>query len=229
MNSKLVILVFIVVIAIVAYTAHYYSTKQHVSRALENLEFKTKLNFRDNTSIAFSGHTKEIGTPYIAPLTKKQCVAYRFTVMEEDTTGKNTFRTTVLDTTVVSNFIVDNQGDLLLVDINNTGEAHYDLYLEKSKDISSKLANVKTEAIRSILNEHNLQADALLSLKKPIKLTEYALYVEQQVTVGGIVNWQSLEKTLPNYNYSRMATLKGDSAQKLLISNAKNAITNKKG
>lgn len=228
MNSKLTVPFFVLAVTLIAYLVYHFSKKQDVLRTLQKLNFKTNLNFRANEAIAFSGKVKAIETPNIAPLSQYECVAYQLKIEREDRTGKNTYWTTVLDTTIVQTFLVDKAGSLLLIDTNGLAAQNYQCYLKSTKTVTTASSGVKTEEVKRILEQYQMENIKGVTGDKKIKLTEYALRLDTEVTVGGIVNWQSLEKVLPNYNYSKIAALKGTSAQKLLITNVKHGVLNKK-
>ncbi len=77
------------------------------------------------------------------------------------------------------------------------------------------------------MRRYDIDPSTFFGFNKTLKYTEGIIEIGEQITVAGIAKWKSLNEPLPDYPYSKIATLEATDKQKLIITDLPKALTNK--
>ncbi|MFS4482420.1 GIDE domain-containing protein [Hyunsoonleella sp. 2307UL5-6] len=216
--SPQIIIPFIIVIAItIAITAYYFGKKQRILRGLSKLKTKDILQFRTNEPTKVTGKVLHVHEPFVAPFSKRKCVAFQFKIQQKKRTGKNSYWKTLLDENNIQDFFVKDKKEEVVMIKPTTTPLNFVMYLEEDKRVTSGFLNAPTPEFENVLSAYKIESENLLGFNKTLRYTERILEVGETVTVGGIAKWKALDKTIDGYSYSKIATLESNEHQKIII------------
>ena len=216
-NDALIpIILIITVVAVIIFLAYYFNTKQIVIRKLSKIPNKPIGGLKSNQLSKITGKALHVTEPLIAPLSKRKCIFYSITIKQRKSTGKSSHWRTILKEEKVQTFFIDNNGDFTIVKpIQNP--KNYISYLVKDKKTASGSFNEPTPEFEALLKDYNIDSTTLFGFNKPLRYTEGIIEIGEKITVAGIAKWKTLSEPLPEYPYSKIATLESTDKQKLII------------
>jgi hypothetical protein len=225
MSLEIVIILGVVVLLVLG-LQYFNNKKLNLLRALSKLELKAPHQFKANTPAKFSGRVEQYQEPLKAPLSKRACVAYRFKVEQYVKVGKNEYWRTLVETSEIRPFVVTCKTDTLLVIPKKTPK-NYESYFVSEKTLSSGILEDFKPELKYMLLREGINLEKILIKSKTLRYTERILELGEKVVVGGVVKQTILEKPIEGYKYSKIATLTGSEAKKMIITNHKKALNDK--
>jgi len=216
--NKMIFIIALAVFVIIGLAINYFGKKQKVDRALKVLPEKSVLNLKQGEFSKITGKIVTTNKTLTAPLSKKECVYYLFKVEQMVKSGKNNNWNLVSKKEDVCDFLVEKDGEITLIKptINPKNFESYVLTTTKKEiDISKDIS----EDIKEILGD-KVNSKGFLGFSKNVRLTEAIIEKNDEVTVGGVVNKNTvLNEPIEAYSYSKITTLDSNDKQKLIITN----------
>lgn len=224
-NPPLIFIVFIFVIVVAILLGYFFSKKQRILREISKFKAKDIQQFRVNELTKVSGKILEVETPFIAPLSKRKCVAYIFEVERQVKSGKSSHWQTLVKKEDIQEFFIEKRGELVMIKPSKT-PSNYDIYMEEDKKASSGTFNDPSLELQKVLDNFGVEATNWIGFNKTLRYTERILEIGETITVGGIAKWKNLpsDNTIKGYNYSKIAALESTVNQKIIITDHPNAV-----
>jgi hypothetical protein len=139
--------------------------------------------------------------------------------------GKRSHWKTIVSEEKFQDFFVDTNSDFVIIKPNNN-PINYRCHLVRDKRQSSGTFNDPTPQFVALLKRYNIEPETYFGFNKTLRYEEGIIEIGERITVAGIAKWQSLSDPLPEYPYSKIATLEGDHKQKLIITDLPEVLNN---
>lgn len=215
----IIIIFFIITVAIIIATT-YFNSKNTVLRKLKAYTPKASTQFKTNQPTKISGTVLEVSKPFIAPYTKRPCIAYIFEVKQRVSNGKHTRWKTLIKKEDIQDFFIETKGEQIMV---KPTKNNYLLYMEQDHKIQSGVFNKPDENFEAVLKTLGVENKNWFGINKSLKYTERIIEIGETITVGGISKLKSLSEPIEGYNYSKIATLESSETHKLIITDSPKA------
>ncbi len=215
-KENLIIAAVVIGIGLLVFLVYYFNPKTVLLRQLAKLPFKSIGAFKLNQRIKIKGKALHANTPLIAPLSKRKCVFYSIKIEQQKSSGKSSHWKTIVNDTQFQDFFIEKNGNLVLVKPSKNPKNYY-CYLVKDKHTKSGTFNNPTPEFEALLKTYGIKSTGFLGFNKPLKYSEGIIEIGEEIVVGGTANWLKLNEPIPEYPYSKIATLQGSTSQKLLI------------
>ncbi len=223
-NSELLVPVLIVIaIATIIFFAIYFSKKNIILRKLSKFKLKRISQFRNNELTKVSGKVLQVENPFIAPYSKRKCIAYVFEVKQKVSSGKNSHWKTLVKKEDIQNFFIEIEGELVMVKPSIEISNYYS-YIVEDKSVSSGTFNDPSPEFKKVLDDYGIESETWLGFNKTLKYSERIIEIGETITVGGIAKWKVLNEPIEGYHYSKIAALESNGVQKLIITDLPEAI-----
>ncbi len=216
MPEAIIPFLFIGAFIIIGAVSYYLNTKQKVLRRLSKLTFKPILQFRTKEPTKVTGKVLHVHEPFVAPFSKRKCVAFEFRIQQKKSSGKHSYWKTLVEKEDIQDFFVEKNGEVVMVKPTKVPQ-NYMIYLVEDKKVSSGFFNAPTPEFKLLLNQYDIDNQNFFGFNKTLRYTERILEVGETVTVGGIAKWKALDGQIEGYNYSKIAALESSNEQKLII------------
>ena len=122
---------------------------------------------------------------------------------------------------------MDTNGDFVIIKPQEHPR-NYICHLVKDKEASSGTFDDPTPRFHNLLNRYNINPETVFGFNKRLRYKEGIIAVGERITVAGIAKWKTLSEPLPEYPYSKIATLESEDKQKLIITDMPEVIQNKR-
>lgn len=223
-NSQYFIPVLIVsVIIIVIFLVVYFNKKNIVLRKLSKFKAKRITQIRTNELTKISGKVLQVQESFVAPFSKRKCVAYIFNVKQKVKSGKSSHWKTLVKKEDIQDFFIEQNGELIMVKPSKE-TSNYISYMVEDKRVSSGTFNDPTPEFKKVLYDLGVEPENWLGFNKTLKYTERIIEIGETITVGGIAKWKVLNESIEGYNYSKIAALESSVKQKIIITDHPDAI-----
>ncbi|WP_242130832.1 hypothetical protein [Aestuariivivens marinum] len=221
--SFIPILIFSVVVLIIVLSV-VLSRKNIVLRKLAKFKHNRISQFRNNELTKVTGKVLEVETPFVAPFSKRPCVAYIFKIQQRVSTGKSSHWKTLVKKEDIQDFFIEQRGDLVMVKPSMQSSNFYSFMVEDQSIRSGTFKDPSPE-FKKVLDEYGVDSETWLGFNKTLKYTERILEIGETITVGGIAKWKVLNEPINGHNYSKIAALESGPKQKLIITDHPKAVT----
>tara|TARA_R110002050_G_scaffold57866_7_gene130249 strand:- start:37328 stop:38029 length:702 start_codon:yes stop_codon:yes gene_type:complete len=223
-NSEFLIPVLIaIVIATIIFLVIYFSKKNIILRQLSKFKSKRITQFRTNELTKVSGKVLQVEQPFVAPFSRRKCVAYIFEVKQKVSTGKSSHWKTLVKKEDIQDFFIEKEGELVMMK-PSLERSNYYSYMVEDKSISSGTFNDPTPEFKKVLDNYGIESETWLGFNKTLKYSERIIEIGETITVGGIAKWKVLNEPIEGYHYSKIAALESNDTQKLIITDLPKAI-----
>ena len=223
-NSEFLIPVLITIaIATIIFLVIYFSKKNIILRKLSKFKSKRITQFRTNELTKVSGKILQVQEPFVAPYSKRKCVAFIFEVKQKVSTGKSSYWKTLVKKEDIQNFFIKQNAELVMVKPSREA-SNYNVFIVEDKRINSGTFNSPSTKFKEVLDNFGVESESWLGFNKTLKYTERILEIGETITVGGIAKWKVLNEPIEGYSYSKIAALESGAKQKLVITDHPNAI-----
>ncbi len=210
--------------ALIIFLFVYFSKKNIILRNLSRFKTKRISQFKTNELTKVSGKVLEVQSPFIAPISKRKCVAYIFEIKQRVKSGKSSRWDTLVRREDIQGFFIEKGGELVMVRPSMEKSNFYS-YMVEDKEVSSGTFNDPTPEFQRVLDLYGLESENWFGFNKTLKYTERIIEIGEVITIGGIAKWKTMDAPINGYNYSKIATLESDDNQKIIITDHPKAIT----
>ena len=228
MEKSIIIISIVSVVAIIIFLIYYFNPKTIILRRLKKLRFSKIGSLQNHHYSKVEGNALNVNQPLIAPLSKRECVFYQILIEKKVNSGKNSHWKTIVDEEKIQDFFVEQTGERLLI-FPKPNPKNYYAYLVSDKKANSGTFNDPTPEFQSLLDNYGIESTGLFGFNKQLRYRESIIEVGERITVAGYVKWVELEQPVSDYNYSRVATLVAKDKNKILITDATEALKPKHG
>jgi hypothetical protein len=223
-NPEFIIPILIVsAIAVIIFLVIYFSKKNVVLRKLSKFKSKRITQFRTDELTKVSGKVLQVKEPFIAPFSKRKCVAYVFEVKQRVSTGKSSHWKTLVKKEDIQDFFIEQKGELVMVKPSKES-SNYEIFMVEDKQVASGSFNSPTPEFKQVLDNFGVDSENWLGFNKTLKYSERIIEIDETITVGGIAKWKVLKELIEGHNYSKIAALESSAKQKLIITDHPDAI-----
>ncbi|MFD2725094.1 hypothetical protein [Hyunsoonleella rubra] len=222
MEEFLIPFIIIAIIIAVGILSYYFNKKQTVLRQLSKFKAKSILQFRTNEPTKLTGKVLHVHEPFVAPFSRRKCVAFEFKIQQKKSSGKNSYWKTLVEKQDIQDFFVEQNGEVVMVKPVKFPK-NFMSYFVDDKKVSSGFLNDPTPEFDALLQQFDVASENFFGFNKTLRYTERILEVGETVTVGGIAKWKAVDATISGYNYSKIATLESTDKQKLIITDLPSA------
>ena len=211
-------------IALIIVLSFVFSRKNRVLRKLAKFKHKRTSQFRNNELTKVTGKVLEVETPFVAPFSKRPCVAYIVKVQQRVSTGKSSHWKTLVKKEDIQDFFIEQSGDLVMVKPSMQSSNFYSFMVEDQR-VKSGTFNDPSPEFKKVLDDFGVDSETWLGFNKTLKYTERIIEVGETITVGGIAKWKVLNEPINGHHYSKIAALESGPKQKIIITDHPKAIT----
>ncbi|WNH08849.1 hypothetical protein [Thalassobellus suaedae] len=223
-NSEFLIPTLITIaIATIIFLVIYFSKKNIILRKLSKFKPKRITQFRTNELTKVSGKVLQVEKPFVAPYSKRKCVAYIFEVKQKVSTGKSSHWKTLVKKEDIQDFFIEKDGELVMVKPSLESSNYYS-YMVEDKSVNSGTFNTPTPKFQNVLDDFGIQSETWLGFNKTLKYSERIIEIGETITVGGVAKWKVLNEPIEGYHYSKIAALESNDTQNLIITDLPKAI-----
>ena len=216
MAKPVIITLIFCAIALSAFLIYYFSGKQVIIRTLSKIPIKPTSSLKTNELSKVNGKALHVEEPLKAPYTGRHCVFYQITIEQKVSNGKSSHWKKLVSEEKFQDFFVDTNGDFVIIKPQDHPR-NYICHLVKDKEASSGTFDDPTPKFVNLLNRYNINPENYFGFNKRLRYKEGIIAVGERITVAGIAKWKSLNEPLPEYPYSKIATLESEGKQKLII------------
>lgn len=215
-SPVVVIPIIIIIFGALIFSSYYFGTKQVVLRTLSKIPHKSVNSFKTNEVVKFTGKALHVEEPLIAPLSKRKCIFYYMKIEQKKSSGKSSHWKTIVSEQKIQNFFLEHNGNMVIVKPKMYPK-NYKSYLVIDKKTNSGTFNDPNPEFESLLRRYNIDSTNFFGFNKQLRYKEGVIEIGEQITVAGIVNWKNLSEPIPEYPYSKIATIEEGEKQKIII------------
>ncbi|MEM5563529.1 DUF4898 domain-containing protein [Psychroserpens sp. AS72] len=216
MATPLIIFLIICFIAVIILLSYYFSGKQVIIRTLSKIPVKPASSLKTNELSKVMGKALHVEEPLKAPYSGRKCVFYQIKIQKKVSNGKSSHWKTIVSEEKFQDFFIDTNGDFVIIKPSDHPR-NFICHLVKDKNQSSGTFNDPTPKFVALLKRYNIEPETFFGFNKTLRYQEGIIEIGERITVAGIAKWKSLSEPLPEYPYSKIATLESDAKQKLII------------
>ena len=204
------------IVILVITLSYLFSKKQRVLRALKKFKFKEITQFRTNELTKVTGKVLHVHEPFVAPYSKRKCVAYEFLIQQKKSTGKSSYWKTLVEEHNIQDFFIEKRGEVAMIKPQKNPD-NFKIFMVEDQSVSSGTFNDPTPEFLKVLNDFNIESTSLFGFNKRLRYSERIIEVGETITVGGIAKIKQIDTKIENFNYSQIAVLESSNTQKIII------------
>lgn len=227
MSTPIIVIIIFLAVALIGFLIYYFNEKQVIIRTLSKIPNKPTSSLKTNQLSKVSGKALHVEEPLKAPYTGRKCVFYQIIIQQKVSNGKSSHWKTLVKKERFQDFFVDTNGDFVIVKPLEHPR-NYICHLVKDKKQSSGTFNDPTPEFIALLNRYDINHENFFGFNKRLRYQEGVIEIGERITVAGIAKWKTLSEPLPEYPYSKIATLESDEKQKLIITDLPEVLPNQR-
>ncbi|WP_431132770.1 hypothetical protein [Psychroserpens mesophilus] len=216
MNGPVIIVIVFSVFGIIAFSTYYFSAKNVIIRTLAKIPTKVISHLKTNELSKVTGKALHVKTPLIAPYSNRKCVFYQIIIEQKVSTGKSSTWKTVVKDEQFQEFFIETKNDFVIIKPQKHPR-NYICHLVKDNNQSSGTFHDPTPQLQSVFNRYHIDAQTFFGFNKRLRYKEGIIEIGEDITVAGIAKWKTLNEPIPEYPYSKIATLESTAKQKIII------------
>lgn len=216
MSGPIIVIIFFCVVAIIIFCTYYFSAKNVIIRTLSKIPNKPASSLKTNELSKVSGKALHVKEPLIAPYSQRKCVFYQIVIQQKVSTGKSSHWKTIIDEERSQEFFIQTKNDFIIVSPKENPK-NYKCHLVKDQSQNSGTFNDPTQKFIALLQHYHIDHTTLFGFNKRLRYKEGVIEIGEEVTVAGIAKWKTLSEPMPDYPYSKIATLESVDKQKIII------------
>ncbi|MFK7781508.1 hypothetical protein [Psychroserpens sp.] len=216
MSEPIIIVIFISVVGIIIFCTYYFSTKNVIIRTLSKIPHKPASSLKTNELSKVTGKALHVQDPLIAPYSERKCVFYQIIIQQKVSSGKSSRWKTLIKEERFQDFFIQTKTDFVIIKPQEHPK-NYICHLVKDKDQSSGAFNDPTPQFIRVLKRYNINPETFFGFNKRLRYKEGIIAIGEDITAAGIAKWKTLNEPLPEYPYSKIATLESVDKQKIII------------
>lgn len=206
----------IALFALIIFIVSYFNGKKVLLRTLKKVPHKPVGGLQTNQFSKVTGKALHVKEPLIAPFSKRECIFYSIKIEQKKSNGKNSYWKTLVKEEKIQEFFVHINGEFVIVEPTSIPK-NFISHLVVDKTQRSGTFNDPTPEFKGLLDTYNIDSENFIGWNKNLRYSEGIIEIGELITVAGIARWKRLNKPLPDYPYSKIATLEATEAQKLII------------
>jgi hypothetical protein len=179
--AGLVLLVIIVAIAI----GMYFSPEAQLRRSMKSVTVSTVAGAAEGTRVRIVGRVARRERVLAAPLSHRNCVAFRVLVETRRQSGKSSHWVRTIDEHEEVDFLLEDDTGRARVEVRGGA---FLIVLDHSE--SSGFMNDATHELESFLADRGHTSTSFLGLNKTMRYREGALELGEQIAVVGLAHWE---------------------------------------
>ncbi|WP_040280612.1 GIDE domain-containing protein [Psychroserpens damuponensis] len=227
MAAPLIIILIFLVIGLIPFLAYYFNGKQVIIRTLSKIPHKPTSSLKTNELSKVIGKALHVEKPLKAPYSGRECVFYQIKIQKRVSNGKSSHWKTIVTEEKFQDFFIDTNGDFVIIKPSDHPR-NFICRLVKDKSQSSGTFNDPTPKFEALLRRYNIEPETFFGFNKTLRYEEGIIAIGERITVAGIAKWKSLSEPLPEYPYSKIATLESEGEQKLIITDMPETMARKR-
>lgn len=216
MSEPIIIFLFISIVGIAIFCSYYFSKKNVILRTLAKIPVKPASSLKTNELSKVTGKALHVKEPLIAPYSKRKCVFYQIIIQQKVSTGKSSRWKTIVEEERSQDFFIQTKTDFVIVSPKDNPK-NYKCYLVKDQDQNSGTFNDPTLKFIALLKHYHINHTTLFGFNKRLRYQEGVIEIGEEITVAGIAKWKTLSEPIPEYPYSKIASLESVDKQKIII------------
>ena len=186
---------------------------------MNTLPFKNIASFKEGEYAKVKGKVLAINDEVlISPLSKRKCVFYSLTIEQKTRRGKNNFWKKIRVVDEFQDFLVDKNGDSLLISLRKNPVNYTKHLINVNKFVSD--SSIQSDAyFKEYLEQQKDIRSLFLASGKKLRYSEVSIAEGDEVLVAGLVKRSAVDKPIKGYSYSKIASFEGLGKQKVIITN----------
>jgi len=226
MSQPIIFTLLFAVVGIIIFYNYYFSNKNVIIRTLSKIPHKPASSLKTNELSKVSGKALHVEDPLIAPYSKRKCVFYQIIIQQKVSTGKSSHWKTIVEEERSQDFFIQTKTDFVIVSPKDNPK-NYKCFLVKDQDQNSGTFNDPTLKFIALLKHYHIDHTTLFGFNKRLRYQEGVIEIGEEITAAGVAKWKTLNEPLPEYPYSKIATLESDDKQKIIITDLPEVRNNK--
>ncbi|WCO01856.1 GIDE domain-containing protein [Psychroserpens ponticola] len=227
MSEPIIIAIVLTVFGIIVFCSYYFSKKNVIIRTLAKIPNKPASSLKTNELSKVTGKALHVKEPLTAPFSIRKCVFYQIIIEQKVSTGKSSSWKTLIKEERFQEFFVQTKTEFVIIKPQEHPK-NYSCHLVKDKDQSSGAFNDPTPQFESLLKRYNIDPQTFFGFNKRLRYKEGIIAIGEEITVAGIAKWKTLSEPIPEYPYSKIATLESTDKQKIIITDLPEVHKNKR-
>lgn len=224
MAGPIIFIIVICVFGLIIFFALYFSEKKVIIRTLAKIPTKPTSSLRTNELSKVCGKALHVKEPLLAPYSQRKCVFYQIIIEQRVSNGKSSRWKTLIKEERFQEFFIETKGDFVIVNPQDHPR-NYICHLVKDSISSSRTFNDPTPKFDALLRRYHIKPETIFGFNKRLRYKEGVIEIGENITVAGIAKWKTLNEPLPEYPYSKIATLESEDKQKLIITDLPDVLT----
>lgn len=180
------------------------------------MQEKSAGSVKSHVSIKVTGIVKNITTPLEAPLTKRQCVFYTIKIEQKKGFRQHSHWKKIIFEEKIQDFLVHSKDEYILIKPRKN-PLNYRSYLMPDQETYADAFKEPSPEFLSILLKYNLDIKGFLEINKHYRYQESIIGVGNQITVGGLPEWEQFDIPVPDYYHSKIVSLNANIEQTIFI------------
>jgi hypothetical protein len=219
----LIPILIVLAFGLLIFTITYFNDKNIILRKLSKIKHKRITQFRTDELTKVSGKVLKVSQPFLAPLSKRKCVAYIFEVKQRVSSGKSSHWKTLVKKEDIQDFFLEQNGELVMIKPSRENR-NYVSYMVEDKNIKSGSFKDPSPEFKKVLDDFGIKSENWLGFNKTLKYSERIIEIGETITVAGIAKWKILKEPIEGYSFSKIAALESNKNHKLIITDYPDAI-----
>ena len=215
-SPSLILIIIFIIVLIIVFINYFFGKKQVIIRTLSKIPHKPIHSFKTNEIVKVTGKALHVDTPLIAPLSKRKCIFYYVRIEQKKSNGKNSYWKTLVTDEKIQNFFLSDNDHMLIVQPTHN-PLNFVSYLQIDKKTKSGTFNDPTPEFESVLKSYNINPNGLFGFNKRLRYKEGIIEIGEEITVAGQVRWKTLNEPIPEYPYSKIASIENPENKKIII------------
>lgn len=216
MVAPMIFILIVCFIAFIGFLVYYFSAKQVIIRTLSKIPNTPTSGLKTNQLSKIVGKALHVEAPLIAPYSKRECVFYQLKIQKQVHTGKNSYWKTIASEEKFQDFFIETNGDFVIIKPQADPKNYICRLVQDSKQ-SSGTFNDPTPQFLELLKRYHIAPETYFGFNKTLRCEEGIIAIGERITAAGIAQWKSLSTPIPEYPYSKIASLESTPEQRLII------------
>ncbi len=223
MPAPMIFILIVCVVAFIGFLVYYFSAKQVIIRTLSKIPNTPPSGLKTNELSKIVGKALHVEAPLIAPYSRRECVFYQMKIQRQVNNGKSSYWKTIASEEKFQDFFIETNGDFVIIKPQADPKNYICRLVQDSKQ-SSGTFNDPTPKFLNLLKRYHIAPETYFGFNKTLRCEEGIIAIGERITVAGIAKWKSLSEPLPEYPYSKIATLESNPRQRLIITDLPEAL-----
>ena len=136
----------------------YFNKKNSILRKLSKFKPKRITQFRANELTKVTGKVLQVEEPFIAPYSKRKCVAYVFEIQQNIKSGKGSYWKTLVKKEDIQHFFIKQNEEVVIIKPSKETN-NYVIYIVEDKKVFSGIFKRPTTKFKNILDRYGIEPE----------------------------------------------------------------------